>query len=152
MEAAVHLVTAFLGSLGFSLLFNIRGRHLLPAALGGLLAWGVYLLAMQRLSSAPLGYLIASAAFTLWAEILARAMKTPATPFLVAAAIPLIPGGSLYATMEYALQGDGEAFARQGLSTLLLAAAIAAGVLLMTTVFRLALRVPHAVKKFCRKI
>ena len=151
MQAVLELITACLGSLGFSLLFNIRGRRLIPAALGGLLAWGVYLAAMTRWPSGPLCYLIASAAFTLYAEVLARAIKTPATPYLVASAIPLIPGGSLYRTMEYALQGDGEAFMRQGLDTLLLAAAIAVGILLMTTVFQLALGVPAAVRNFLQK-
>ncbi len=151
MRAVLELVTASLGSLGYALLFNVRGRRLLPAALGGLLAWGVYLAAMALWPSAPLCYLIASAAFTLYAELLARCLKTPATTFLVASAIPLIPGGSLYRTMEYALQGDAAAFLRQGLSTLLLAAAIAAGILLMTAIFDLALRIPQAVRNFLQK-
>ena len=151
MRAVLELITASLGSLGYALLFNVRGRRLLPAALGGLLAWGVYLAAMELWPTAPLCYLIASAAFTLYAELLARCLKTPATTFLVASAIPLIPGGSLYRTMEYALQGDAAAFLRQGLDTLLLAAAIAAGILLMTAVFHLALQIPQAVRNFLQK-
>ena len=39
----LQLITAALGSLGFSLIFNVRGRPLLFGALGGLIAWGVYL-------------------------------------------------------------------------------------------------------------
>ena len=37
-EILIQLVTAFLGSLGFALLFGLRRRYLFPAALGGLLA------------------------------------------------------------------------------------------------------------------
>ena len=40
METDVlQLVTAALGSLGFSLIFNDRGKTLFWGALGGLLAW-----------------------------------------------------------------------------------------------------------------
>ena len=143
MTAFIQLLTAFLGSLGFALLFNVRGTRLLPAAFGGLLSWGVYLLAGAFLQSDPLRYLIASAAFTLYAEILARLMKTPETLFLVSAAIPLVPGGSLYRTMEYAIRGDGQAFGSSGLATLLLAVAIAAGILLTMAVLNMVSTLPR---------
>ena len=35
----IQLFTAYLSSLGFSMLFGLRRRFLLPAALGGLLCW-----------------------------------------------------------------------------------------------------------------
>ncbi len=43
MQEIIQLFAAFLGSLGFAVLFNIRGEKLVFAALGGLLSWGVYL-------------------------------------------------------------------------------------------------------------
>lgn len=144
MNAPIQLITAFLGSLGFAMLFNVRGRRLLPASFGGFLAWSVYLLAMRLWPSEPLCYLIASAALTVWAEILARLLKAPATLFIVTAAIPLIPGGSLYHTMEYAILGDAGSFLRQGVATLLLAASIAAGILITMAVLHL---VTQAVKR-----
>lgn len=148
MTACIQLLTAFLGSLGFALLFNVRGNKLLPASLGGLLSWGVYLLAGLFTASDPLRYLIASITFTLYAEILARVLKTPATLFLVSAAIPLIPGGSLYRTMEYAMQGDSASFGVWGLATLLLAASIAAGILLTMAVVNMATHFPSVRRLF----
>ena len=44
----LQLVTAVLGSLGFSLIFNVRGKTLFWGALGGLLAWGSYLFFVER--------------------------------------------------------------------------------------------------------
>ena len=41
--ALIQLLTAFVSSLGFSMLFGLRRRFLPYAALGGLLCWGVYL-------------------------------------------------------------------------------------------------------------
>ena len=42
-EIVMQLVTAFLGSLGFALLFHVRREKLLLASLGGLLSWGYIL-------------------------------------------------------------------------------------------------------------
>jgi len=134
-EIIVELTTAFLGSLGFALLFNTRGKHLWPASLGGLLSWGVYLMMGLVTQSDPLRYLVAAAALTVYAELLARRLRTPATVFLVAGTIPLIPGGSLYRTMECALRGDHAGFSELGINTLLLAGAIAGGILLMMPLF-----------------
>ena len=42
-EILMQLVTAFLGSLGFALLFGLGTRHLFTSSLGGMLSWGLYL-------------------------------------------------------------------------------------------------------------
>ncbi|MBQ1965266.1 MAG: threonine/serine exporter family protein, partial [Clostridia bacterium] len=39
---------------------------------------------------------------SVYAGIMARVLKTPATTFITTSLIPLIPGGSLYYTMAYA--------------------------------------------------
>ena len=43
-HALLQLITATMGALCFSLIFNVRGRQLIFTTLGGLLAWGSYLL------------------------------------------------------------------------------------------------------------
>ncbi|MDD3164972.1 MAG: threonine/serine exporter family protein [Oscillospiraceae bacterium] len=136
----MQLITAFFGSVGFALLFNEKKDKLLLAGLGGLLAWGVYLLAGVAVANDALRYLIASITLTFYAEILARIKKAPATIFLVPATIPLIPGGALYQTMQYAVLQQWNAFANQGLYTLLLAAAIAGGIVCAMTVMQMLLR------------
>lgn len=134
IHALTQLLTAGLGALGFSLVFNVRGRQLIFTTLGGFLAWGVYL-ALEPTGLGVVGrYLIASVLITVYAEICARKRKAPATVFLVSAVIPLVPGSSLYATMVYAVHQNGTGFVRQGLATLLRAGAIAAGIILVSTV------------------
>ena len=134
IHALTQLLTAGLGALGFSLVFNVRGRQLIFTTLGGFLAWGVYL-ALEPTGMGVVGrYLIASVLITVYAEICARKRKAPATVFLVSAVIPLVPGSSLYATMVYAVHQNGTGFVRQGLATLLRAGAIAAGIILVSTV------------------
>ena len=133
MTTLIQLITAFLGSLGFAMLFNIRKDKLLLCSLGGLLAWSVYLSAGFLSGNDVIRYFLASIVFTIYAEIMARIKKTPATIFIVSAAIPLIPGGYLYETMQYVMLHDWASFSAKGLTTLLLAFAIVAGMLVAVT-------------------
>ena len=140
MEELRQLLMAFLGSLAFSLLFNVRGKKLLPAALGGVISWGVFLLAKLLAVGETIGYLIAATVLTLYAEMMARLLRSPSTVFLVCAAIPLIPGGGLYETMRYAVAGQWENFFGTAMNTLALSLAIAGGILLGTTLVHAALQ------------
>ena len=133
----IQIFTGFLGSLGFSILFHIRGKKLLIASLGGLMSWTVFLLLAPLLPSEATRYFFASAAVTIYAEVFARVMKTPTTTFLVPSLIPLIPGGSLYYTMNYALNEQWTAFAGKAIYTLELALALALGIIAVTTLNRM---------------
>ena len=42
MHEMIQLLVSFTGSLGFAVLFNIHGKKLWFAALGGCLSWAVY--------------------------------------------------------------------------------------------------------------
>ena len=88
MNPAVQIAAAFFGSLGFALLFGLRRRYLLPASLGGMLSWGLYLLLDHLLSSPFLACFAASAFSTVYAELLARLMHSPTTLFVIPAVIP----------------------------------------------------------------
>ncbi len=143
MDYVMQLVTAFLGSLGFALLFHVRREKLLLASLGGLLAWGVYLLmGYFSVLDAP-RYFAAAVVLTVYGEIMARLARCPATLFIVTAAIPLIPGGSLYQTMSYFMAQDNAAAAAQGFYTLVLAVSLAVGMLFPTSIFHLLRQLRH---------
>ena len=124
----VQLATAFLGSGGFSLLFGLRRRYLVLASLGGMLGWVIYLLVDAWLHIGFLSYLLAAAFGVVYAEVLARRLKTPATLFVIPAIVPLVPGSSLYAAMRCAVRGDMNAAREFGSQTLEYALAIAAGI------------------------
>ena len=140
-DIVIQLVTAFAGSLGFALLFHVRREKLLLASLGGLLAWGVYLLMGLATDQDVVRYFVASVALAVYAESLARVVKCPATLFIVTASIPLIPGWSLYHTMQSFMEGNFSACSEQGLTTVLLAVAIAVGMLFPTSIFQLVRRI-----------
>jgi len=137
MDSILQLAAAWLGTLGFAMLFNVRGRRLAYASLGGLLAWAVYLLVERLGANVYLSGFCATVALTLYAEIMAIAQKTPVTVFLVSAAIPLIPGAGLYRAMDCAMHGDWAGFGAEGSYALLFAASMAAGITATTIVFQL---------------
>ena len=137
MDKVIQVIMGGLGSLGFNILFNIRGRKLVIATLGGVISWAVFLLLEPLFPGEAIRFFFAAATVTVYGEVFARIEKTPTTTFLVPSIIPLIPGGSLYYTMNFALNKQWEAFSRRGYYTLQLALALAVGIIAATTVFRL---------------
>ena len=127
----IQLLMAFLGALGFALVFGMRKRYLFLASLGGLLAWAVYLTVEALLSVEFLSGLMAAAFAVLYAELMARRLKTPATLLVIPAIIPLVPGGSLYYTMACVVRRDFAGARSYGLQTAEFALAIAAGLSLV---------------------
>lgn len=130
----IQLITATMGAFIFSLIFNVRGKAVIYTTLGGFLAWGTYLILKLLGLSPPMGYLLVSIIITIYAEISARIHRAPATVFLVSAIIPLVPGSRLYATMVFAVHQNWQGFVDKGVETLLLAVAIAAGIIVVSTV------------------
>jgi uncharacterized membrane protein YjjB (DUF3815 family) len=133
----MQIFTGFLGTLGFSVLFHIRGKRLVMAALGGFISWLLFVLLGNVISSEPIRYFIVSLVTSFYAEWMARLLKTPTTTFLMTTLIPLVPGASLYYTMAYALGSDMEKFIQKAISTLKLAGALALGIVIATMIVKI---------------
>lgn len=134
MNAVIQLVTAYIGSLGFALMFGMQKRYLAASALGGMITWGIYMAMNAWLSMTFLACLAASSFAIVYSEVLARIYKTPATMFVVPAVVPLVPGGSLYYAMSEAVRGNMQEAGSYGRETLVFALAIASGICLVTAV------------------
>ena len=133
----MQILTGFLGTLGFSILFNIRGKRLIMAAFGGFLSWLLFVLFGYVIPSEPIRYFIVAMMTSVYAEWMARLLKTPTTTFLMTTLIPLVPGASLYYTMAYALGSDLEKFLQKAISTLKLAGALALGIVVATMIVKI---------------
>ncbi len=129
----MQIIMGFLGSLGFGVLFHLRGKKLFIASLGGFLSWSVFLALAGLIPGEAMRYFVASAAITVYAEVFARILKTPTTTFLVISLIPLIPGSALYYTMNYALNEQWDRFVAQAFYTIELAFCLAVGIIAVTT-------------------
>ncbi len=130
----IQIAVSFIGSLCFGILFNMRGKRLIAAAVGGLLSWGMFILLSRFISSEPINYFIVAAVVSLYSEIMARVLKTPAAPVVTTSLIPLIPGGSLYYTMASAFESDFSMFLEKAVSTLRLACSLALGIIVVTAI------------------
>ncbi len=136
MTQIIQILSAFVGTLGFAILFNIRDWRLVGASVGGLLSWAFFIVINHFISNEPTVYFIVACAISIYAEIMARVLKTPTTAFITGSLIPLIPGGSLYYTMVHAFSGDYQAFLPRAVYTLQLASALALGIIVSTTLAR----------------
>ena len=97
--------------------------------------WRAYQ-ALSRRAQGNSGRVLATIAAAALSEIFARLYKTPATVFLIIGIIPLVPGGGIYYAMSYCLAGDTGQFLNALLDTLGMAAALAVGVILASSLFR----------------
>lgn len=128
---------AFVASGAFSVIYNIRGLGVLICAFGGGLAWFSYLLFAPLLQNEITQTFVAALVISVYAEVMARVRKCPVTGYLLVAIFPLVPGGGIYYTMEYAMRGEVDQFLLSFLHTLGLAGAIAVGVLLVSSAVRM---------------
>ena len=136
-----QIIASFVGSMGFGILFNIRGKRLWAASIGGLLSWLLYILAERAIGNATVAYFAVSGAITIYAEVMARVLKSPTTTFVITSLVPMIPGSSLYYTMISVFKSNEGNFVQRAVHTLELAAALALGVVAVTTFVRLLQRV-----------
>lgn len=127
----------FIGCYGFSILFNIHGVGGVLCVLGGVLAWSVYLACSGATGSVFLSNLAGGITAAIYSESMARIRKYPAISYLVISIFPLIPGAGVYYTMRCAMEGNMEMAALKGMETASIAGAIALGILLISTAFRM---------------
>lgn len=145
MTDIFQMIAATIGSLGFAVLFNVRGvKKLLAVSLGGGFGRALFLSLCLVIDSTVLCHFIVALTVSFYAELMARVLKSPATVFTAPCLIPMMPGASLYYTMAYALGEDMDGFLTRGIATLQIATALAVGIIVATVVMRLTLKVlPH---------
>ena len=137
MTELIQILTATVGSLGFGLLFNIRGKRLIAVAVGGGVGWALYLMFFALTESLGFSYFLVSIMVSLYSEVMARIYKAPAIIFISPSLIPLVPGASLYYTMSHALSSNSESFLSSALTTITAAAALSVGIIVATILTKL---------------
>lgn len=146
-QLLLPVLFAFLCSAAFAIIYNVYGLGILVCAFGGALGWLSYLLSAPLLQSDIGQMFIAAVVISIYAEVMARIRKFPVTGYQMVAALPMVPGGGIYYTMEHAINGEIDAFLASFLHTLGLAGAIAVGVLLVSSVVRMYQSVHHSRKE-----
>ena len=137
MELLKQGISAVIGTLGFSLLFGLKNKKLLVATLGGLLVWGVYALSCFLIpNNVFLCNFIPALVGTLYAQVMARIVKAPASMFIFTSLVVLVPGGMLYYSMRSIVLGDMADGATRILGTLEVSIALAFGIVIVTAMIK----------------
>lgn len=133
----IPVIAAALATFGFSIVFNIRGKNLLIATLCGAFSWAMYLVCDYFSDSNIMPYFVCGVSIALYSETAAYLFRAPATMYLMPGFIPSVPGGAVYKAVESCLFGDIAGFAEGLVNTLKIGGAIALGLILMSSFFRL---------------
>ena len=138
-------ISAFLASIGFGILFNIRGKKLILAGLTGAIGGILYKYSLYLGMSELVANFLGALGLAIFGEIFARLCKTPVTTFIVCA---LVPGGGMYYTMLEVIQGNVQEALVKGLETLSIAGVLALGILVVSTGTQFYLRTKRAMETY----
>ena len=136
LDTLIQIVGAFAGTMGYGALFNVRGKKLLLAALGGMGGWILFLVLNTFIKNEIICCFIVALVTSTYSEILARALKTPASTFYIATLMPLIPGSALYYSIDAAVSKNMAEFIFYITRTVGIAAALSAAIVVVNTVAR----------------
>ncbi|MGL6107009.1 threonine/serine exporter family protein [Romboutsia sp.] len=115
----IQIIMVVIGSIGIAIYFNIEKSKITSIAIGGLISWIIYLVCFEATNNIFTSSLIAAIIVSIYSEIMARMLKSPANIFLIPSIIPLLPGGSFYYTMSAAINMDLPLFKLKGFETFL---------------------------------
>lgn len=132
LDYVLPCLWAFLACVGFTLVFNIHGVGKLICGFGGGLGWLVYLLAGSSIVAA---FLAAVAHRRLFGDH-GPAAPLPGDRLSAGSTSPPGSGGGIYYAMSYCVAGDTDRFLAELLHTFGMAAALAVGAMLASSVFR----------------
>lgn len=132
---------SFIACVGFGLVFNIHGFGVLICGFGGALGWLTFLLVQDWVGGDVVPAFFAAVIIAIYSEVMARVRRCPVTGYLQVALLPLVPGAGIYNAMRYCVASQTDLFISTLLHTFGVAAALAIGAMLSSTVLRIVL--PH---------
>ncbi|MCF0245988.1 MAG: threonine/serine exporter family protein [Ileibacterium sp.] len=137
IETAVRgFFGAGVASLGFAILFNIRGKEIFYACLAGGTGGLVYNLLVYFGMNPVVANFFAALALSACGEVFARMLKCTVSTFVACALIPLVPGGTAYEMMVSFLDGKIYAGLQKGLDMVTISGMLTLGILTVATLTR----------------
>ncbi|MBP5488310.1 MAG: threonine/serine exporter family protein [Bacteroidales bacterium] len=129
----LQALAAFVGTVGFSVIFGVPRGNYLQTALVAMIGWVAYLVLFRY---TVLGPAISTFAATVIVASLARAFaswfKTPSTVYLIPGVFPMIPGGGIFWTTFFLVSSRLSLALHAGMLALEVTAAIVLGIVLVS--------------------
>ncbi|WP_026893950.1 threonine/serine exporter family protein [Clostridiisalibacter paucivorans] len=129
-----HFILAFFSSAGFSVIFNAPRNCIIKSGLSGAFGWLVYKIINSLFFSSVAGSFLGAITVGFLGEVFARFFKKPATVFIIPGIVPLVPGAGMYYTMLAIIEKRFIDAANKGSEVLFIAAAIASGIIISSSI------------------
>lgn len=134
----IHFGSSFVTAFGFTILYNIPKKAIVPASITGAIGWTSFFFLTNYLSVIDfMSTIIASFFIAFASQIFARKLKTPVIIFTLPGLIPLFPGGSAYNMMRAFVEGNANLGFQFATNTFLTAGALALGLSINGAFFQL---------------
>lgn len=142
-----QMITSFIASAAFALLFNSPRNMLIKCGFVGMISWMVYYLMVGQGIDAVAASLVASFVVAVISQLFAKRFKTPVIIFNVSGIIPLVPGGLAYDSMRHFILNDYNVALQLAAKVLLIAGGIAVGLVLSEVINQLVSRKTKSAEK-----
>lgn len=133
---AVGFIAAAFSIVGFSFILEVPKKFIVASAFTASIGWMANLFGFYNGIGDVWGAFLGALLAELLSYIFARLLKAPETIFLICGIIPLVPGAGIYRAVYYLISGDPLASSALN-STLMVAGAIALGLITMYTVLNM---------------
>lgn len=101
-----QIVTSFIATGAFGIIFNIPRQSLLKCGLVGMIGWMIYFLLTFNKMDVVIATFVAAFSIGVMSQIYAKIYRTPSIIFSVSGIIPLVPGGIAYDAMRQFVEND----------------------------------------------
>ena len=127
----LQVILSFVGTMGFSIIFNVPRKELLLCGFAGAAGWAVYWIIFNLSPDLVVAAILFGAVtVTCISRVLSFTRKMPVTVYMIPGIIPLVPGAGIYYTMFHAVMGENTQAMIRGIETLRNAGVIAVGLLI----------------------
>ncbi|WP_435799482.1 threonine/serine exporter family protein [Peribacillus asahii] len=124
-----QVVTSFIASAAFGVLFNAPKQSLIKCGLVGMIGWVLYYGLVELEYDSIFATLVAAFVVGVISQFFAKRYKMPIIIFTIAGIIPLVPGGLSYDAMKHFVENDYNVAVQLAAKVCMLAGAIAMGII-----------------------
>ena len=137
IDLFIRMIGAALGVAGSAITFRLPMRAIWGCTIAGVLGWEVDVALSQYAGlTSVYSSFIAALVVSVCCESLARALRMPATVFILPAILPVVPGKNTYDAMLNFVHGDQDQAVYFGMRAMLIASGLAVGMLFGTSISR----------------
>jgi len=139
-----QLITSFIASAAFGLLFNTPKNAVLKGGFVGMVGWICYFLLVEKGMGSVVASVIAAIIVGIIGQLFAKRYKTPVIIFNVSGIIPLVPGGLAYDAMRHFVVNDYSTALDLAAKAFLISGAIAGGLVVSEVFNQVVMRIKPA--------